>query len=152
MREKTEIVYQKLRHNLSIIRGKWWHGLCEMCHQNRKSRPGLTPSMYDDWCDECFCELPLWLRYRKPTQEELERSKQKEEKAALARRQKREEKAKSLAKKTAKKVKLTGFENVENEEESISQESIETTSQRRFAEIEEQRQKLESIFLYEKDD
>jgi hypothetical protein len=100
MKEK---VYQKLRHNLSIIRFNWWlnqparkkqfsavYCLCNMCHQNRREKPGLTPSDFDGWCDDCFVDLPDWLRHKKTTVEELQQLKEKEEKAVISRREKRD--------------------------------------------------------------
>lgn len=154
---------RKIDYNLSFIRFKWWLNpterrfknigcLCEMCHQYRHSAPGLTPSDYDGWCDECFCELPLWLKFDKATPEDLEELKRRQEEAATARRLKREERARNLSSKTKKKVKLTGFENVEEEEEEGEEKKEVEIEKVVDIDVEEQRQKLELIFNYSDDD
>lgn len=156
----------RINYNLSFIRFKWWLNptekrfknigcLCEMCHQYRRSPPGLTPSSYDAWCDECFCELPLWLKFNITTPEELAELKTRQEEAATARRLKREEKLRNQASKTKKKAKLTGFENVEEEDEQEEKKEVEKEKEREKESelaVEEQRQKLELIFNYSDED
>lgn len=124
--------------------------LCVVCYQEKKSKPGSTPSDYDCWCDECFVDLPLWLKFEKTTTEELEQLAQRQKDAADSRRQKREEKARAVAAKAKKKVKLTGFENVEDEDSPITLTDAEVTEVK--TNYEEERIKLESIFHYESDD
>jgi hypothetical protein len=126
-----------------------------MCHQNRKSPPGLTPSVFDNWCDECFVNFPLWLKHEKTTAEELAQLAKQKKDEAEKRRLKREEAAKAQDAKKKKKVKLTRFENVEteNDEETIKDvdRPVDSGGDTNFS-VEEQKQKLESIFLYEDDD
>lgn len=154
-------VKQRISENLSRLRFNWWckpterrfsvlYCLCEMCHQNRKSPPGLTPSDFDGWCDECFVDLPDWLRHKKTTAEELARLAKKEKDEADKRRLAREEKARIQNARKKKKVKLTGFENVEDEEPPTKNPEVEVTEKK--TNYEEQRQRLESIFYYESDD
>lgn len=154
MTENRRSVKQKIAENVSRLKNYWWRFpcLCVMCHQNRRTKPGATASIYDQWCDECFSDLPLWLRFEKATREDLEQLERERKEAKDKRREKREEKARQLAGKTKKKVKLTGFENVEDEEETgenkdvnrdaVADGNIDFSS-------EEQREKLESIFYYQ---
>jgi hypothetical protein len=161
-------VKQRLAENISRFRFNWWRHqparvrhfsvvfcLCDMCHQNRRSPPGLTPSVFDNWCDECYVDLPLWIKNEKTTVEELARLAKQKKDEAEKRRLEREEKARIQDARKRKKVKLTGFENVENEdkEETIKDVNRPVISgSDTNASIEEQRQKLESIFLYEDND
>src|SRR4028119_2187677 len=123
---------QKLREIRARMRFNRWRNqpykqsinldyLCVVCHQKRKSKPGLTPSAFDNWCDECFVDLPLWLKHERTTPEELARLVKQKKDEAEKPRLKREEAAKAQEARKKKKVKLTGFENVEteNNEETI---------------------------------
>lgn len=156
----------KLRKNAEILRERWWYSnnkrrrkilnrLCIMCHQNRFPRKLLTASKYDKWCDECFFDLPDWLKYDRTTKAELDLLSQRKEEAKEKRRKDREEKAAIAESKKKKKVKLTGFENVENEEtpEIISPQT-EPESKAKEAQVnyEKQRQELELIYNYNPDD
>ena len=161
-------VKQRLAENLSRLRFNWWryqparsrhfsvlYCLCSMCHQKRKSPPGLTPSTFDNWCDECFVDLPLWLKHEKTTAEELARLAKEKKDETEKRRLKREEIAKIQDTRKKKKVKLTGFENVEDEGSEETAKNVNrpvNSSGDINSSIEEQTQKLESIFLYEDDD
>ncbi len=118
-----------------------------MCHQDRRSPPGLTPSNFDSWCDECFIDLPDWLRHKKTTVEELARLAKKEKDEAEKRRLAREEKARIQDARKKKKIKLTGFENVQDEEETGKSKEIEVKAVV-DASVEKQRQQLELIFNY----
>lgn len=161
-------VKQRLAENLSRLRFNWWryqparvrrfsvlYCLCDMCHQNRKSPRGLTPSTFDNWCDECFVDLPLWLKHEKTTAEELAQLAKQKKDEAEKRRLKREEAAKAQDARKKKKVKLTGFENVEDEgnEEVVKDVNrlVDSRGNTNFS-VEEQRQKLESIYFYKDDD
>lgn len=157
-------VKQRLAKNLSRLRFNWWRYqpvkarqssvvfcLCDMCHQNRRSPPGLTSSRFDSWCDECFVDLPLWLKHEKTTAEELARLAKQKKDEAEQRRLEREEKARIQDAKKKKKVRLTGFENVENEEEMGEKKEVEVKSVV-DASVKEQRQQLELIFNYSDDD
>jgi hypothetical protein len=156
---------QKLREIRARMRFNRWRSqphkqsinlnyLCVICYQERKFKPGLTPSIFDSWCDECFFDLPLWLKHEKTTAEELAQLAKQKKDEAEKRRLKREEAAKAQDAKKKKKVKLTGFENVEteNNEETIKDvdrpidSGGDTTSS-----VEEQRQRLESIYFYKDD-
>lgn len=121
-----------------------------MCHQNRRSPPSLTPSKFDSWCDECFIDLPDWLRHEKTTAEELARLAKQRKDEAEKRRSEREERARIQDSRKKKKVKLTGFENVEDEEPPTENLEAEVTEKK--TNYEEQRQRLESIFHYKSDD
>lgn len=157
---------QKLKRNVELLRENWWHTsnkrrqdvlycLCIMCHQNRYPRTRLVPSKYDRWCDECFIDLPDWLRHDRTTKAELDLLHQRQEEAREKRRIDREVKAALAASKKKKKVKLTGFENVEQEEET-SQDIERTELKGKAKEVqinyEIQRQELESIYNYNPDD
>lgn len=95
------------------------------------------------------------MKFEKTTPEELASLKKKQEDAIEDRRLKREENAKKLAEKTKKKAKLTGFENVEEEEETGEQKNVNrdaVVDGDIDSSVEEQRQKLELIFNYSDDD
>ena len=156
-------VKQRLAEYLSRLRFNWWRYqpakarhlsvvfcLCDMCHQNRRSPPSLTPSKFDSWCDECFIDLPDWLRHEKTTAEELARLAKQRKDEAEKRRSEREERARIQDSRKKKKVKLTGFENVEDEEPPTENLEAEVTEKK--TNYEEQRQRLESIFHYKSDD
>lgn len=161
-------VKQRLAENLSRFRFNWWrhqpararyfsvlYCLCSMCHQNRKSPPGLTPTIFDSLCDECFVDLPLWLKNERTTAEELARLAEKKKEEAEKRRLEREEKARIQNARKKKKVRLTGFENVENENDDKPTKDVSKpviSGSDTNSDLEEQRQKLESIFLYEDND
>src|SRR4028119_25133 len=154
---------QKLREFRARMRFNRWRNqpykqsinldyLCVVCHQKRKSKPGLTPSTFDNWCDECFVDLPLWLKHEKTTAEELARLAKEKKDETEKRRLKREEIAKIQDTRKKKKVKLTGFENVEDEGSEETAKNVNrpvNSSGDINSSIEEQTQKLESIFLYE---
>lgn len=158
----------KIAENLSRFRFNWWRYqpvrarqfsvvscLCSMCYQNRRSPPGLTPSRFDSSCDECFVELPLWLKHEKTTAEELARLAKQKKDEAEKRRLEREEKARIQDAKKKKKVRLTGFENVENENDEELTKDVNrpvVSSSDTNSSAEEQRQKLESIYFYKDDD
>lgn len=158
----------KIAENLSCLRFNWWRYqpararhfsvvfcLCHMCHQNRKSPPGLTPSVFDTWCDECYVDLPLWLKYEKTTAEELARLAKQKKDEAEKRRLEREEKARIQDARKKKKVKLTGFENVEDENDEKPTKDVNrlvVSNGNTNSSAEEQRQKLESIYFYKDDD
>lgn len=153
---------QKLKENITKLRFNWWRKasdrrvkllncLCVMCHQERKVKAQYPSSIYANWCDECFIDLPLWLRFEKTTADELKELDDKQREAADIKREIREAKARKIAaKKKQKKIKLTGFENVQNEELPMVDSSVD------IAEVatnyERQRQQLESLFYYESDD
>lgn len=154
----------KIAENLSRLRFNWWcyqpakvrhflvvFCLCDMCHQNRRSPPGLTPSDFDSWCDECYVDFPLWIKNEKTTAEELVRLAQKKKDEEKKRLLEREKKARIQNAKKKKKVKLTGFENVknENDEEPTKESEVKTVVD---ASVETQRQQLESIYFYKDDD
>lgn len=161
-------IKQRLAENLSCLRFNWWryqpararhfsvlYCLCSMCHQNQQSPPGLTPSVFDSWCDECFVDLPLWLKHEKTTAKELAQLAKQKKNEAEKRRLKREEAGKAQEARKKKKVKLTGFENVEDEGNEETAKNVNRPADfdaNINPSIEEQRQKLESIFLYEDDD
>lgn len=80
---KSNLLREKLPESQNIYQSKWWRNsrkcqlitiepLCCMCHRQRVPPPGFTASAYSKWCDECFVELPLWLKFGKPTALELE--------------------------------------------------------------------------------
>lgn len=167
-RENSVRIRQRLAENLSRLRFNWWRYqpararqssvmfcLCDMCHQNRRSPPGLTPSRFDSWCDECFVELPLWLKHERTTAEELAKLAKQKKDEAEKRRLEREEKAKIQDARKKKKVKLTGFENVEDEGDAKLTKNANKPvilSSDTNPSVEDQRQKLESVFLYEDND
>jgi hypothetical protein len=157
---------QKLREIRARMRFNRWRSqphkqsinlnyLCVVCYQERKSELGLIPSIFDSWCDECFIDLPLWLKHKKTTAEELAQLAKQKKDEAEKRRLKREEIAKIQDARNKKKVKLTGFENVETENNKETIKDVDRpvdSGNDTNSSIEEQRQKLESIFLYEDDD
>lgn len=161
-------VKQRLAENLSFLRFNWWRHqpararhfsvvfcLCGMCNQNRKRPPGLTSSRFDDWCDDCFVDLPFWLRHEKTTAEELAKLAKQKKDEADKRQSEREEKARIQDIKKKKKVRLTGFENVENEGDEKLTKDVNrpvVSDGNTNSSVEEQRQKLESVFLYEDND
>jgi hypothetical protein len=160
----SQKVKQRLAENLSRLRFNWWRYqpvrartssvlfcLCDMCHQHRRSPPSLIPSKFNSWCDECFIDLPDWLRHKKTTPEELARLAKKEKDEANNRQLKREELTRIQNARKKKKVKLTGFENVEDEEETGEKKENEAKAVA-DASIEKQRKQLELIFNYSDDD
>lgn len=161
-------IKQRLTENISRFRFNWWRyqpararhfsiifHLCDMCHQNRRSPPGLIPSGFDSWCDECYVDLPLWIKNEKATAEELARLAKQKKDETEKRRLEREERARIQDARKKKKVKLTGFENVGNEDDEEPTKDVNrpiVSGGDTNSSVEEQRQKLESIFLYEDDD
>lgn len=113
---KSSLVGLKTKRNLRFIRSNWWlqsrscrlktiECLCSMCHQERLPPPGLTPSKYSRWCDDCFVDLPLWLKFEKTTALELENLIVSNKAAADRIRDKRDSKKESTKLKAKPKAK-----------------------------------------------
>ena len=116
---KSNLVRKKLPGSQRIYQSKWWQHsrtcqlvtiepLCCMCHRQRvQQTKSLTASKYDKWCDECFVELPLWLKFDKPTALELENLRVSKKEDADRNRNKREGKKESTKVRAKSKPKPT---------------------------------------------
>lgn len=62
---------------------------CSRCHKRPKITPSLIPSVWDNWCDDCYATTPLKLRSRKTSRAELKSSLNQQQKAAKLRLEKK---------------------------------------------------------------